>query len=264
MRTNIKLMSVVVIIMMFFTIATGGCGGGSSGSSSDYNMGNKTRWDTDPDDRNQNNNGNNNQDNNNGNNNNQNNNGGDNNNNGNGNQNNNNGSLVAINGTWEIVSGSGVQYIQVSSGNTTVSNLTCIPEKNSKVGIDMSKSDYFGASLGYFSTTLTGDNVTAGGLKGNGILAVFCTVEGYPSSEATMLFPGGFAYEYIGDGTYRMTDETYDKAVGVKANSGYYENTLKLENASTLKWTYWYRVSELVTANSTVDYQYEIVLKKVQ
>ena len=259
MRSTRQYLWFVVFVVMLFVLVSGGCGGGSSGSSEESRG---YAWDTDPpqydlnqpdndtgdDDTGYDDTGDttpNPQPDNTG-----------------------NSSPVAINGTWEIVSGHGITSTDNSSGGISVTHVTYSPGKNGKVGINMSKSDdYFGGSLGYFSTTLTGDNVAAGGLKGNGILTVFCTVtaEEHPSinADATMIIPGGFAYEYIGNRTYRMTDENYDKAVGVKANAGDYENTMTLENASTLRWTYQYKAPNIVVG-SFMEYRYEIVLRKVQ
>ena len=272
MRTNIKLMSVVVIIMMFFTIATGGCGGGSSGSSSDYNMGNKTRWDTDPDDRNQNNNGNNNQNNNNGNNNNQNNNnnnnsnnGGDNNNNGNGNQNNNNGSPVAINGTWEIVAG---ELNNSSSGlinqGKSFSYLPGHLETFEIIVKENTGNMYGGYASGFYTVLLRGVNVTGNEDAGYTEISVPFD-DGIPPADTTLFSAplcGGRDFRCSNDNVMIETDEDFYNGEGYKGNT-IYEKKYTLIDNSTIKWTYLieYQTPGLT---QTTDMTVELTLKRVK
>ena len=277
MRTSLKRLSIFMIVMMFFAVMSAGCGSSGGGNKENVsqdngnsnNGNNISGWDTDLDEQNQNNNGNNNQDdnnNNNGNSDNQNDNNNDNNNdNGNDNQNNNNGSPVAINGTWEIVSGSGVSSSTLGQ-KEGISHYTYIPGRIGAIGVEVSRNTWGGTFEGAYCVTLTGkDLAQESTIKGTGEMHLYCTVDEYPDREAMplMVFTGGMTFDYIGDGTYQDTNETYAKYTGVIYRIADYKSTLMLENSSTLRWRYWTKANEAQLGISG-ETSYEIVLKKVQ
>jgi|GEM_PF-5731275 len=152
-----------------------------------------------------------------------------------------------ISGSWQITSGSGFTS-QTISGKTYVSHLTYSPQRNDKAfDIDITQNDsttyYYGEHAGLFSLTLTGDNIISSGVKGFGALRVYYSVAEAQGKETSFTFTGGKSFSYIGSGTYRLS---------VSNGTSYHEQTITLENESTIRWKY--------TVPS--DGWYEIVLTK--
>lgn len=256
-----KCLYMPILAVMFLVLVSCGCGGGGGGSGNTSQSDNLPGWDSLPNPvaDNQNNN--------------QNNNNGSTNQNQNQNQNpgtptnpdtnnqnqdTNTGSdtPVAISGMWEIVSGYGIVSNDVS-GKTYVNHLTYAPGKNRAVSITMTKNTY--SFPDYYTLELAGDNVVAGVA-----LSVYYTIDEYPNNEArTYPIFAIQVFDYIGNGTYQATDKLIEELTGTKGNAGNFTHTLKLENASTLRWTVWSKMNSL-TMNSSDEALYEIVLKKVQ
>ncbi len=151
-----------------------------------------------------------------------------------------------ISGTWHITSGSGLTS-QTVSGRHYVSHLTYSPQRNDKAfDIDITQNDtatYYGDYAGLFSLTLTGHNIINSGSKGAGALRVSYSVAEAPGKETSFTFTGGKSFSYIGNGTYKLS---------VNNGTSYQEQTITLEDESTIRWKY--------TVPS--DGWYEIVLTK--
>lgn len=247
-------------MLISFGIMELGCGGGSGDSGSYMQNDDSSGWDTrdhlSPNNQNTNTNTNNNTGNQN-----------TNNNTGNQNTNNNTGqdSPATISGTWEIVSGRGISSNDIA-GRLQVLHLTYAPGKNGPVGIELTQNteDYH-PYKGLYSMTLTGDNVIGSGVKGAGALSVYFTIDEYPNEEARPIgiFASSPAFEYVGNGTYHTTNDIVERPTGMVNNVGEYEYTLRLENASSLRWTVWSKTNALTTGSTGEGFD-EIVLRKVQ
>ena len=151
-----------------------------------------------------------------------------------------------VNNTWKISSGSGL-ISQTVSGRPYVFHLTYSPKRTDKAfAVDITQNDtatYYGDYAGLFSLTLTGDNIINSGSKGAGALRVSYSVAEAPGKEASFTFTGGKSFSYIGNCTYRLS---------VNNGTSYQEQTITLEDESTIRWKY--------TVPS--DGWYEIVLTK--
>ncbi|MBQ7155609.1 MAG: hypothetical protein IJR85_08670 [Synergistaceae bacterium] len=245
MRSTRNFVWIVLFMVMVFVVVSGGCGGSGGGSVSEPD---NNAWDTDPYPYNVNQPENDN----------------DNDNDDTGDttpnpqpDNTGNSSPVVISGTWEIVSGYGISSIDISGG-TSVLHHTYALGKNTAVNIQMSKSTY--SYLGYYSMTLSGNNVIAGA-----ILTVYYTIDEYPNYEAKPRdrFRGALPFAYIGNGIYQCTEKLIENISGVTGNAGNFTYTIKLENPSTLSWTVWNKTND-ITLGSSDEELWNIILRKVQ
>lgn len=160
-----------------------------------------------------------------------------------------------INGTWEIVSGFGIRSLDVS-GKVDVTHYTYVPGKIGAIGVEISRNPYGGTYEGAYCLTLTGRDLTYESIyKGTGTMSLVF-IDEKQDIWPVLYFSGSVAYDYIDNGTYRQTDESFAKYSGQKQNLESYESTIMLEDSSTLIWTYY---SKLAT---TVESLYEIVLKR--
>lgn len=268
MFTRQKNLCWIVLAVMFIAVASSGCGGGGGGTGDISQNENLPGWDSDPNPV-ANNQSNNNQNTNNGNTNqnqNQNPDTPTNPDTNNQNQNSNGGSdtPVAISGTWEIVSGSGFTTTTTSDGRTTTEHYTYIPGSIGAIGVKVSRNTWGGTYEGAYCVTLSGnDLITESTYDGTGNILLDCVYDEKPNQHAPMMiFSGGLAYDYIGNGTYQETDESFAKHSGNTQRFSDYEYTLKLEDSSTLRWTYWNNSGlSGILMNETRN---EIVLKKIQ
>ena len=105
--------------------------------------------------------------------------------------------------------------------------------------------------------------ITESTYEGTGAILLDCVYYKNPNQHAPMMmFSGGLAYDYIGNGTYQETDESFAKYTGTTQRISDYEYTLKLEDSSTLRRTYWSNsgLSGILMSKT----RNEIVLNKVQ
>lgn len=259
-----KCLYMPILAVMFLVLVSCGCGGGGGGSGNTSQSENLPGWDSLPnpvaDNQNNSNNGSTNQnqtqnqnqdtptnsDTN------------------NQNQNSNSGSdtPVNINGTWEIVSGNGITTTSIS-GRTATSRYTYVPGRIGAIGVEVSRNTWGWTYEGAYCVTLSGnDLITESTYAGTGTVMLDCVNADNPNLPAqSMIFSGGFAYDYIGSGSYQETDESYAKYTGNTQRVTDYKYTITFEDSSTLRWTYW---SKMDVSGVIVETQNEIILKKVQ
>ena len=173
---------------------------------------------------------------------------------------NNGGQSGEINGTWVIVSGHG----EGTSNGRTI-HYTYAPGRVGEIDIEISKNNYgYGNPLdNFYAVTMTGNEIINSGSKGASAVIIDCTVDEYNDGKIRPMMTLGPlpALEYIGNGTYQMTDKTTDNLSGVNSNVASFEYVLILEDSDTLRYTHWSKTKEASTTLS-VEGQYEIVFKR--
>ena len=173
---------------------------------------------------------------------------------------NNGGQSGEINGTWVIVSGHG----EGTSNGRTI-HYTYAPGRVGEIDIEISKNNYgYGNPLdNFYAVTMAGNEIINSGSKGASAVIIDCTVDEYNDGKIRPMMTLGPlpALEYIGNGTYQMTDKTTDNLSGVNSNVASFEYVLILEDSDTLRYTHWSKTKEASTTLS-VEGQYEIVLKR--
>ena len=172
-----------------------------------------------------------------------------------------NSSPVAISGMWEIVSGHGVNNVS-TAGNTHTMHFKYVEGSRGAIGIEVSRNTYGGSYEGAYCVTLTGEGLEVESLQqGFGSVRLNCTIDEYPEMGTVpmMTFSGGLTFDYIGNGSYQSNNDTELKYAGATNRAMPYSSTLTLENATTLRWKYEYRME-----TSGGEIQQEILLRKVQ
>ena len=108
-------------------------------------------------------------------------------------------------------------YTTTISGRTTTSRSTYVPGKIGAIGVEVSRNTWGRTYEGAYCVTLSGNGLLIESTyAGTGTAMLDCVNDDNPSQPAqSMIFSGGLAYDYIGNGSYQETDESYARYTGM-------------------------------------------------